>query len=386
MSGEAPALMDMLRGLIATPSVSSVDPALDQGNRAVIDLLAGWAEAAGFECEIQPVPGHPDKANLIATLGRGPGGLVLSGHTDTVPYDGELWTSDPFVLTERDGRLYGLGTTDMKSFLGLALEAARGLRAQDLQQPLVLLATADEESGMTGARALVESQRPLGRHAVIGEPTNGRPVRMHKGMMMEAIRIEGHSGHSSNPALGRNALELMTRVLNALLEWRGELQAQYQDAQFDVPFPTMNLGHLHAGDNPNRICGHAELHIDIRPLPGMGLEELRYLLRQRLEAALGEQARYLHLRSLFPGLQPMATPETADIVHASEQLTGFPAEAAAFGTEAPFLRDMGLDVVVMGPGDIAQAHQPDEFLALDRLTPTVERLRRLIKQFCVDPA
>ncbi len=386
MTTAPPDLRKMLTELIAIPSVSSVDPAHDQGNRAVVERLAEWMEGMGFACELQGVPDAPDKANLIATLGRGEGGLVLAGHTDTVPYDDTGWSSDPFTLSERDGRLYGLGTSDMKSFLGLVLEAVRDLKAEDLHQPLVVLATADEESGMTGAKALVDSQRRLGRHAVIGEPTNLRPVHMHKGILMESIRIQGRSGHSSDPSLGCSALEGMVRVLNDIVAFRQQLQSKNVDPRFSVPVPTLNLGHIHGGDNPNRICAHCELQIDIRPLPGMDLQELRETIRQRITRVLGEDGLALEMRSLFPGLPPMETPVQARIVRAAEALTGSQAEAVAFGTEGPYLRDLGMDVVILGPGDIAQAHQPDEYLAVDRLQPTVDMLRKLVHQFCLTPA
>jgi len=386
MSVNPPPLMEMLRQLIAIPSVSSVTPSIDQGNRAVVERLAEWLEGLGFACELQPIPDAPDKANLIATMGRGDGGLVLAGHTDTVPYDEHGWASDPFSLSERDGRLYGLGTSDMKSFMGLVIEAVRDIKAGDIKQPLVILATADEESGMTGAKALVDNQRRIGRHAVIGEPTNLRPVRMHKGVMMEAIRIQGRSGHSSDPSLGANALEAMARVMNDLVAWRQQLQSKNIDPAFHVPVPTMNFGHIHGGDNPNRICGHCELHIDIRPIPGMNLEELRHILRQRLPRVLGDERLRLEVVPLFPGMPAMETPAGARIVRATEALTDCQAEAVAFGTEGPFLRELGMDVVVLGPGDIAQAHQPDEYLAMDRLQPTVELLRKLIQQFCLEPA
>ncbi|MCC5809487.1 MAG: acetylornithine deacetylase [Ectothiorhodospiraceae bacterium] len=384
MVAKPPPLMDMLQQLIAIPSVSSVNPAMDQGNRAVVERLAEWLDGLGFETELQPIPGAPDKANLIATLGRGEGGLVLAGHTDTVPYDETGWTSDPFTLTERDGRLYGLGTSDMKSFLGLVIEAVRDMDLKQIRQPLVVLATADEESGMTGAKALVDAERRLGRHAVIGEPTGMKPVHMHKGVMMESIRIQGRSGHSSDPSLGVSALEGMVRVLNDIVAWRQQLQSKHVDPRFEVPVPTMNLGHIHGGDNPNRICAHCELQIDIRPMPGMHLEELRSTLRQRLERTLGETALHLEFTPLFPGLPPMETPASAAIVRAAEKLTGSESRAVAFGTEGPFLRDLGMDVVILGPGDIDQAHQPDEFLAVDRLQPTVELLRSLVQRFCVE--
>ena len=376
-------LLDHIRQLIATPSISSVSSQLDQSNRPVIDLLAGWLEQAGFAVRIEPLPQRPDKANLIATLGSGPGGLVLAGHTDTVPYDAGRWRYDPFGGTIADGRIYGLGAADMKAFLALALAAAQDFTARDLQQPLIILATADEESSMNGARALAASGQKLGRHALIGEPTGMKPVRMHKGILMEAIRIEGRSGHSSDPSLGANALEGMHRVIGELLQWRAELQARYRNPLFAVDMPTLNLGHIHGGDNPNRICGHCELHIDIRPLPGLTLAELRDALHQRLGRLLADEDLKLSFRPLFNGIEAMETPATAAIVQAAEQLSGSPAGAVSFGTEGPYLNAMGMETVILGPGTIECAHQPDEFLALDQIKPMLNLLRNLIGRFCV---
>jgi acetylornithine deacetylase len=378
-----PPLLEMIEGLVGTPSVSSVDPAIDQGNRAVIDLLAGWLDGSGFQTEIMPLPGDPEKANLIATLGSGPGGLVLAGHVDTVPYDVGKWSHDPFSLTEADARLYGLGTSDMKSFLALALEAGRDVQASDLKEPLILLATADEETSMSGARALVAAQRPHARHAIIGEPTGLQPVRMHKGILMEAIRLHGHSGHSSDPSLGNSALEAMYTVVGAILAWRDELQQKHQDPLFDVPVPTLNLGHIHGGDNPNRICAECELHIDLRPLPGMDAAELRGELHHRVRHSLHDSGIGADFESLSAGVAPMETAADAPIVTLAEKLTGSTAQAVAFATEAPWLAQLGMDTVVMGPGDIAQAHQPDEYLALDRLDPTINILQQTIKTVCI---
>jgi acetylornithine deacetylase len=377
-----PNLIERIRHLIETPSVSSVSPEYDQSNAGVIELLAGWLETMGFAVEVQPLPDHPGKFNLLAVLGSGPGGLVLAGHTDTVPYDEGRWRHDPFKLTEDEQRLYGLGTSDMKAFLSLAIEAASRFDASRLQHPLILIATADEESSMAGARALVDARKPQAAHAIIGEPTGLRPVRMHKGIMMEAIRLTGRSGHSSDPALGINALDGMHLVLNELIAWRAELQAQHNNPLFAVPVPTLNLGHIHGGDNPNRICPSCELHIDIRPLPGMDLDELRALMNQRLAEKLKDSGLILETRRLFEGTPAMETPADAPIVRAAEQLTGYAAQAVAFGTEGPYLNELGMNTVVLGPGDIAQAHQPDEYLALDRIAPTVDILERLIAHFC----
>jgi len=378
-----PALLDMISDLIATPSVSSVNPELAQGNLTVIELLANWLEDSDFDIEIMHLPGEPAKANLIATFGRGKGGLVLAGHTDTVPYDEGKWRYDPFRLTNTGNRLYGLGTSDMKSFLALALEAVREVQAGDLREPLILLATADEETSMSGARALVEHNRPQAGHAVIGEPTGLRPVRMHKGILMEAIHLTGQSGHSSDPALGNSALEAMHTVIGTLLDWRKELQARHQSPLFAVPVPTLNLGHIHGGDNPNRICASCELHFDLRPLPGMALQELRDEFRHRVLDVLQDTGIDAVFKSLFEGIPAMETPANARIVQLAEKLTGYSAEAVAFGTEAPYLGRLGMETVILGPGDIAQAHQPDEYIRLDRLAPTVDLLKSLIDTVCI---
>ncbi len=381
-----PQLLDMIAALIAAPSISSVNPDFDQGNRGVIELLAGWLAELGFRTEILPIADQPEKANLIATLGAGPAGLVLAGHTDTVPFDQGRWNHDPFRLTSADGRLYGLGTSDMKAFLALAVEAASSFTAGQLKQPLIIVATADEESSMSGAKALVDAQRPQARYAVIGEPTGMRPVRMHKGILMEAIHLRGRSGHSSDPALGNSALEGMHLVLGELLRWRAELQARNRNPLFAVPYPTLNLGYIHGGDNPNRICADCELHIDLRPIPGMDLQALRETLQARLQGVIRDSGLELSCRPLFDGTPAMETLASSEIVRATEALTGHQAGAVAFGTEGPYFTQMGINTVVLGPGDIDQAHQPDEYLAEARITPMLELLRNLIRRFCVAPA
>ncbi|MFD2113235.1 acetylornithine deacetylase [Thiorhodococcus fuscus] len=385
MTTEAPPLTRMLAELVGTLSVSSVTPDFDHSNRPLIDLLATWLESAGFRVEILPIPGHPDKFNLLGTMGTGPGGLVLSGHTDTVPFDAPLWTHDPLKLTEADGRYYGLGITDMKSFFALALEAARGLSAHDLDRPLMILATADEESAMYGARALVDAGRPLGRYAVIGEPTGLRPVRLHKGVMGEAVRLIGRSGHASDPGLGNNALEGMHEVLGAVLTWRDALQREHHHPAFKVPYPTINLGHIHGGDNPNRICGECELHLDLRVLPGLDPADLRAELARRVAQVGERRGLQWSVAPLFEAIPPAETPADSTIVRVCEELTGHAAESVSFGTEAPFLNQLGMETLVLGPGDIAQAHQPDEYLALERVDPMLGILRSLIQRLCLRP-
>ncbi|QIL91206.1 acetylornithine deacetylase [Microbulbifer sp. SH-1] len=378
-----PSLQQQLQQLVASPSVSATNPKLDMGNRGVIDLLAAWLETLGFNIEIMPIEGQPHKANLIATLGQGDGGLVLAGHTDTVPYDDNRWQSDPFKLSERDNRFYGLGSTDMKGFFPIAIEAAKSFVDKPLQQPLIILATADEETSMSGARALVKAGRPKARYAIIGEPTGLKPIRMHKGMMMHALRITGQAGHSSNPAYGASALEAMHGAMGEILKLRSEWQERYRNPGFAVQVPTLNLGCIHGGDNPNRICGHTELQFDLRPLPGMPMEALRGELHQRLQNCIHGERISFELAPLIGDVEAYEEPAQSELVKVAEKLTGHSAESVAFATEAPFLQKLGMQTIVLGPGDIDQAHQPDEYLGLERIDPMVEILRGVIGRFCL---
>ena len=248
-----PQFDEMLTKLVQEPSVSSTSPQIDRSNLQVIEHLADWLSALGFATELLPLPDAPSKANLIATLGQGEGGLVLAGHTDTVPFDDSKWSSDPFTLTRRGNNLHGLGACDMKGFFPVALEAAQTFIGRKLAKPLTIVATSDEESSMAGARYLLESGRPQADYAIIGEPTGLQPIWAHKGIAFLTIRVQGASGHSSNPDLGCNALDVMHMLIAELISFRAELADQYRNPAFEVTVPTLNLGCLNAGDSPNRI-------------------------------------------------------------------------------------------------------------------------------------
>jgi acetylornithine deacetylase len=375
---------DQLSQLVALPSVSCAIPKWDMSNLPVIELLANWFSDAGFKTHIMPLA-QTGKANLIAILGQGEGGLVLAGHSDTVPYDENRWQSDPFVLTEKNQNLYGLGATDMKGFFPIILQAVEPYLQQKFKHPLIVLATADEESSMSGARALAKQGIPNAtpRYAVIGEPTELTPIRMHKGIMMEAIRVRGQSGHSSNPDLGKSALDAMTDVMLELKKIRSELQLKYRNPGFAVQTPTLNLGCIHGGDGANRICGECELHFDLRLLPGMDNHELRETIQHRLNPIAKTSGTDIVFSSLFEGVDPFAEDENSELVKICEQLSGHKSESVAFATEAPFMQALKMQTVVLGPGSIDQAHQPDEFISLDQLEPAVKIVRQLIEKFCL---
>lgn len=372
-----------LHSLIAQPSVSCSRPELDMSNRAVIDVLANWLEALGFDCSIEQLDNK--KANLIAKLGDGKNGLVLAGHSDTVPFDESRWHSNPFSVDERDNRFYGLGSCDMKGFFPVIIAAIEALELQkkSLKAPLYVVATADEESSMLGARTLLSKDKIDAKYAIIGEPTNLRPIRMHKGITMNRIKVTGLAGHSSNPALGKSALEAMHAIITKMLSLREKIQRDYQNPGFAVEIPTMNLGCIHGGDNPNRICGHCELDFDLRILPGMQLEMVFDTLQKDIQNIADATQTEITLEEIFPSVPPFEQIKESEWVKFCETISQAPSEAVAFATEAGFLQSMGMETIVMGPGSIDQAHQPNEFLALDQINPAIEIIKKAIVARCL---
>jgi len=381
MPSSLPPARDMIAQLISSPSVSCVHADMDMSNRAVIDLVAEWAESLGFDIELQAVDER--KYNLVARAGSGSDGLVLSGHTDTVPCDPALWSSDPFVACEKDDRIYGLGSCDMKSFLALAFEASSQVNFDKLKRPLTLVATADEETTMSGAKLIADNGRKLGRFCVIGEPTGLTPIRQHKGNLTMSVEFLGQSGHASDPGLGNNALEGMHQFITALFAYRDQIQRQHNDPAFTIPTPTMNLGHIHGGDNSNRICGTCFLLIDIRFLPAMSYETLKSNLEEMAAEVAESRGLGVSTQTFGDGMPAMDTAEASEIAQYLTHLTGKKTGSVAFGTEAPYFNAMQTETIVIGPGSINQAHQPDEFLPLAQIDPTIKMLESLVERFCL---
>ena len=201
--------------------------------------------------------------------------------------------------------------------------------------------------------------------------------------MMESVRITGQAGHSSNPDLGNNAMEAMHTVMSELMDYRAELQKQYSHSGFSVPTPTLNLGCIHGGDNPNRICGQCELHFDLRFIPGMNMGQLRTGIETRLQKVAKQSQAQIERVSIFDGVEAFASEENSELVKLAEKLSGHGAEAVAFATEAPFFTAANIETVVMGAGSIDQAHQPDEFLALDQIDPMIGYLEKMIQHYCL---
>jgi acetylornithine deacetylase len=376
-----PTFIEMYQQLIALPSISSDDAAVDQSNKPLIDLLANWFQSLGFQVDVHRVPSTRNKYNLLASLGEGSGGLLLTGHTDTVPFDDGRWSRDPFKLTECDDKLYGLGSADMKGFFAFILDAVRDLDVKTLAKPLYVLATADEETSMAGAHYFSASTQLRPDCAIIGEPTSLTPVRAHKGHISNAIQIIGQSGHSSDPAKGINAIEIMHEAIGHLIQLRSTLQQRYHNDAFVIPYPTMNFGQIHGGDSANRICGCCELLMDIRPLPGLTLTDLDELLNQALKPIIDRWPGRLTVKHSHPPIPGYECPIHQPALKAIEKLIGKRAETVNYCTEAPFIQQL-CPTLVLGPGSIEQAHQPDEYLATSFIQPTRQMLKEIIGHFC----
>ena len=379
-----PAFINMYQQLIAEPSISALDPQLNMSNLSTITLLANWCENLGFQVELTELESAPGKFNLLAKRGEGEGGLMLAGHTDTVPFDDSRWRYDPFKLSEVDNKLYGLGSIDMKGFFAFVIEAIKQLDSQNAKQakPIMILATADEETTMAGAQEVAKHQNLKPEFCVIGEPTDMVPVFTHKGHMSTAIRVTGKSGHSSDPARGLNAIEVMHKIIAKLLQLKDTLKNKYSIEHFAIPYPTLNLGHIHGGDNANRICGCCELHLDIRPLPGLSIQELQLLLLEAVKPINDEYPNSVAVIDLHDPIPAFTGTTDSALVKLAEAVSGEQAIAVNYCTEAPFLQQLGCETIVMGPGSIEQAHQPDEFLAMEKIKPSQEKITQLINQLC----
>ncbi|GAA0858774.1 acetylornithine deacetylase [Aliiglaciecola litoralis] len=380
------AFLEAYEKIISIPTISALDESMDMSNEPLIGWLGNAFADLGFSISIHKVPHARNKYNLLAQIGSGEGGLLLAGHSDTVPFDEGRWQSDPFTLKQKDHRLYGLGTCDMKGFFAFVLEAIKTVPLAKLHKPLYILATADEETSMAGARFFAQQQLIKPDMAIIGEPTELRPIGKHKGHMGQSLQITGKAGHSSDPDKGVNAIEIMYAAIERLLALRDHLAKQYRDDSFSVPQATLNLGHIHGGDGENRICGHCKLNFDVRCVPGLTDDDAIKLIDEALAPLKLQYPQRIDVQLMYPTSPAFSCQNQHAIIELAESLTGFAVQNANYATEAPFINQLGCDTLVLGPGSINQAHQPDEFISLDYVEPTVTLLRNMIKHVCFETA
>ncbi|SHH49229.1 acetylornithine deacetylase [Marivita hallyeonensis] len=376
--------IDILRELIAFPTVST------DSNLDMIQHMAGLLEEAGARCELIAAP-CGTKANLFATLGpERDGGILLSGHSDVVPVSDQEWTSDPFAMEERDGRLYGRGTCDMKGFIAATLALAPVFAARVKDRPLHFSFTYDEETGCLGAQHLSEVLKAKGLTpgvAIVGEPTEMRIIDGHKGCYEYTTRFSGLPGHGSLPDQGVNAVEYAVRYVNHLLGLKDALRSRAPAMSgFDPPWTTVNVGALTGGVAHNVIAPTAQVDWEMRPVQIEDATFVKDSLHRFCSEELLPRMRAIHPDASIEtevigevaGLEPADDNEARRIV---SELTGAnTSDLVSFGTEAGIFQALGMNVVVCGPGSIEQAHKADEYLAIDQLGQCVRMLERLAER------
>jgi acetylornithine deacetylase len=374
--------VETLAQLVAFPTVSR------DSNEALIRYAAERLAAAGGRVRVLPGE-RAGKTNLIASFGSdGEGGIVLSAHSDVVPTDGQEWTSDPFVLTEREGRLYARGTSDMKGFIACMLSAADSLPGADLARPLHIAISHDEEIGCVGVRSMLQRLAAEGFRAagcIVGEPTELMIATGHKGKIAGRISAQGQAAHSANPTLGCNAINLaagMIRETEALQDWL--VRSGAHDAAYAVPYSTVHVGTIAGGTALNIVPESCSVGFEIRFLPGDSPDELLARLTARgqeiaASARSGGRAAAIEIsvQNAYPGLQ---TEEDAPIAQLVRQAGAGATVKLNFGTEGGLFNDMlGVPTVVCGPGSIDRAHKPDEFITRDELTAGDSFLARIVR-------
>lgn len=367
----------MLRQILA--DLVRVDSISSRSNVEIVAYLEDRCQALGLMTRRYPYLDEVgvEKINLIALSAEvDEVELALVGHTDTVPYDPH-W-AEATNLTERDGKLYGRGSCDTKGFIAAALTAVENVR---INKPLALIFTADEEIGLKGAKQLAQAKPLRVRYSIVGEPTSLRPIRAGKGYSLAEVIVKGREAHSAYPALGASAVFRAARLINRL-ESIAEQLKQDQHPAFDPPYTTLNIGLIHGGSAKNVLAGECRFTLEWRPIPTQPSEHVLELLRAAIEAE----------RQVDPQLEcevdasrqdtGFETSPASPLIKLLESATGKESGTVAFGTEAAQMMALGSEAVVIGPGDIREAHRTGEFVPIHELERCADILRQSITQLC----
>ena len=381
---------ELLERLVAYDSVSR------NSNRPIADFVCEYLDHPNVDIDYHESP-DGDKVNVVAgTKGRADfdgsskldvPGLVLSGHLDVVPAGEPDWESDPFQVTERDGKLFGRGTADMKGFVALSINAFRRIAERAPEAPLVLLLTRDEEIGTIGAQHWAETWTGarLPTDVIVGEPTSLQVVTMHKGFVQLRIDFRGVSAHSGYPHLGRSAIEPAGLAINALTDLRKTLDAErpaYSGHFPEVPFAALNIGKVHGGSATNVVPDHCSIDVGIRLLPKMTGEQMVARVQAALESALGETTFTLEVVSDSPPMWlERDTALSNELLRAQHQ--DHPT-SVSYATDAGWFQTVGHRCVIFGPGAIEVAHKPNEFLPIDEFERARDVLDAIIDRRVLD--
>ena len=371
-----------LRDLVAFDTTSR------NSNLPLIDHVEAKLATLGAVCERIP-NADGTKANLHARFGPAvDGGVILSGHTDVVPVDGQPWSTDPWSLTEKDGLLYGRGTCDMKGFSACILALAPAFAAADLKKPLHIALSYDEEVGCLGAPALIDRimdcpVKPA--IVVVGEPTGMKVVTAHKGLFSLTVKLRGREAHSSLVKDGACAVTHAVPLMQYLVDAAAKMEAAAPaDSPFNPPYGTLTIGQMHGGTALNILALEAEFASLMRPAPWDDVKAIEKGLRERaaaIEAKMREGAPEARIEIKVRSDVPAFAPEVDGAAERlARQLTGDNStRVVSYGTEAGQFQAAGLSVVVCGPGSITQAHQPDEFVAIDQLDQCCVFMEKLVR-------
>ena len=372
-------------GLLAR--LIAFDTTSRDGNLPLIEFVEGYLDGHGvphFRVDYQE-----NKTNLFATIGPDiAGGVVLSGHTDVVPVDGQDWTSDPFALTARGGRLYGRGACDMKGFIAVALAMVPAFKARGLKSPIHLAFSCDEETGCRGVRPLIAHMRdhlPRPRAVLVGEPTSMRVVNAHKSAIRFATDVRGHEAHSSLTHQGVNAVMVAGELLGEIGRIRSDLQAAGDPSgRFDPPYSTVHVGTITGGTAENIIPRRCAFGWETRLLPGAdreGVVERFENFARSLEPAMKAIALGTGIDITCANSVPGLAPETdSPAEHLALHLANANGtHAVSYCTEAGLFQEIGIPTVVCGPGNIEQAHKPDEYVDVSELRKCEVYMRRLME-------
>ncbi|MCC5793013.1 MAG: acetylornithine deacetylase [Legionellaceae bacterium] len=372
------------------------DTTSSRSNIPLIKVIEAWLHQQQIDSRII-YSTDKRKANLFVTLpsqdGKRQGGLLLSGHTDVVPVEGQIWDTDPFIATERDSKIYGRGTCDMKGFIAVLLALAPEIKAMPLKKPVHFSLTCDEEIGCLGVPDVLEyiRQEKLQPEAcIVGEPSAMKPVTGHKGRLVFHAQFKGQSSHSSLAPYACNAIEYACRLINFIRNMADSLKENGPfDHDFDVPFTTMTTTMISGGQARNIIPENCEFLCDIRYLPDFPVERLR-----------GQLAHYIH-ETLLPEMQRIYPGAAIDfdvisnaagfniveeepITSLLRSITGIQSPIkVSYSTEAAIIQRAHIPTIICGPGDIAQAHRPNEFISKAQLNLCEKVLRNAIHFFCL---
>lgn len=365
----------------------SFDTTSRNSNLACIAFIKDYLATLGVESRLTHDP-TGTKANLYATIGpQDVPGVALSGHVDVVPVDGQEWSADPFRLRRARGRLYGRGTSDMKGFVAACLAMVPAFQARGLKRPIHLCFTYDEEVGCHGARVLAADLAALPvrpEMVIVGEPSSMKPILGHKGKVSATCRVTGLAGHSSRPDRAVNALQVGAEVVSFLNRQQARIIADGpHDARFDPPWTSCHAGVFRSGSALNIVPHEAEIVFEYRHIPAHDARDLLDELRGYAETVLLPPMRAVHPGAAIeflerPRLAGMDLAEDHPLADLVRSLTGAnEAGRVAYGTEGGIFQEAGMAAIVCGPGDIAQAHTPDEWIAESELAACAVFLARL---------